>query len=106
MGKKLWKLLFVTLVDGVLDEEIVKGGLSSDEAEKLQAKTVAENRKEFSALNEQLQTLDESIDSPEKRGQIKAVQNKLAKLKYPTKFSTFAIVRDLEAEAAAAKGAK
>jgi hypothetical protein len=101
-----FRVMFVTNRDGVTEDTEIGNNLSHADAEKLQADTVAKNRKEAEKLLAERQELEEGPDSAEKRGKIKAVENKLAKLAYPTKNSTFAIRRDYESEANPPKAGK
>lgn len=103
--EKLFILSFVRVENRVMNEEIIKSGLTHREAETLKAEIIAKNTEDFKTLSAELRQLEEAIDSPEKRGKITAVKNKLNELQYPKAGCTFATVRDRAAEEAAAKKA-
>lgn len=103
----LWRLLFITSAKGQdMTETEIKGGLTYDAAEALQAKTIKENRAEFEKLTAELAEIEEAPDSAEKRGKIKKLTKALASLQYPQRHASFAIERDRVAEAKAADNTK
>lgn len=101
-----FQLLFIRREGNHSSEKLIKKDISHKEAEKLQAEIIAKNAAEYEKLTGERRELEESPDGPEKRGKIKALDNKLAELMHPSPTTTFAIRRDYEAEREAARKPK
>lgn len=101
-GDMRFTLLLLKTENKLTREIILKEGLTRAEAEQMQRQIISENKKAFEELTAEYRQVEEGVDSAEKRGALKAIQNKLAELKYPSATTSFAIQRDRVAERKAA----
>lgn len=97
-GDMKFKLIYLQTENKITKEIVVKEGVSKAEAEAEQASIIKKNKAKFEELQNTYRETDEGIDSPEKRGRLKAIQNELKALMYPSKDSSFAIARDHDLE--------